>query len=795
MLKTIFAATLIACLSFLPSVTAAPKGSMSQPDFTSGDSIPEGATQDWTLGATGARGWIYSDKMVTSDARQIFITKIEAKSPAADILAVNDVILGVSENPFSYDPRTEFGKALTDAEATDGKLSVSRWRAGKTEEIVIQLPVLGNYSSTAPFACEKSERIFEMGCEALAKRMEEDPNYHRQNPITRSLNALALLASGERKYEKLVKKEVQWAAGFSADGMASWYYGYVMMLLAEYKIATGDRSSMDGLERIALEASNGQSIVGSWGHKFAGEDGRLVGYGMMNAPGVTLTTALVLAKKAGVNKPEIDQAIERSTKLIRFYAGKGSIPYGDHNPWTQTHDDNGKNGMAAVLFSLLGETENAEYFSRMSLACHGAERDTGHTGNFWNMTWAIPGVVQSGPHATGAWMKEFGAWYFDLARRWDGSFIHQGPPQMKTDSTRNWDSTGAYLLAYAMPRKAILLTGKETSSLHPLDASQAQEIIIDGRGWSNKDRNSAYDQLSGDQLIERLASWSPIVRGRAAAALVRTKNAPVKILIKMLDSPEINARYGACEALAMLKGAAAPAVKALRKNLQHEDLWLRIKSAEALATTGQAGMDALPEILTMLAKGPTESDPRGMEQRYLSVIVFGGMLKNSIDQVDRDLLNQAIIAGLKNQDGRSRSSVAGIFKKFSFEEIKPLLPAIYEATAIPAPSGVMFASGVRIAGIEVLAKHKIREGLPLCIEVMDIHSWGKARRIPRCLSALEAYGVAAKVILPELRQLEKDFINHREAKKLQTHIDRLSAFIKKLESTSETGELRSLKNI
>ena len=79
------------------------------------------------------------------------------------------------------------------------------------------------------------------------------------------------------------------------------------------------------------------------------------------------------------------------------------------------------------MFNLLGDAEAAEYFSRMSVASHGGERDTGHTGNFFNMLWAMPGVALSGPHATGAWMKEFG-WYYDLARRWDGTYLHQGPP-------------------------------------------------------------------------------------------------------------------------------------------------------------------------------------------------------------------------------------------------------------------------------------------------------------------------------------------------------------------------------
>jgi hypothetical protein len=103
------------------------------------------------------------------------------------------------------------------------------------------------------------------------------------------------------------------------------------------------------------------------------------------------------------------------------------VPYGDHAPWTQTHEDNGKCGMAAVMFNFLGEKNGAEFFSRMSVASHGPERDTGHTGNFTNILWAMPGVAQAGPQATGAWMQEFGAWYFDLARTWDGELPPPGP--------------------------------------------------------------------------------------------------------------------------------------------------------------------------------------------------------------------------------------------------------------------------------------------------------------------------------------------------------------------------------
>ena len=71
----------------------------------------------------------------------------------------------------------------------------------------------------------------------------------------------------------------------------------------------------------------------------------------------------------------------------------------------------------------------------------------------------------------------------------------------------------------------------------------------------------------------------------------------------------------------------------------------------------------------------TTEDPRAMEQRYLCGTVFKQMLGKSLDGVDRDQLRKAVAAGLKNQDGRSRGTIGGIYQQLSHEEIKPLLPA------------------------------------------------------------------------------------------------------------------------
>ena len=641
-------------------------------------------------------------------------------------------------------------------------------------------------------------RLLERGCKALAEKLAQTSR--EEDPIERSLNALALLASGDAEYLPLVKKEAEWAAGFSSDSMQTWHYGYMIMMLAEYVSATGDQSVLPGLRRLAREAANGQSAVGSWGHGFAISDGRLGGYGMMNSPGVPMTISLVLAREAGVKDPAVDLAIERSAKLLRFYVGKGAIPYGDHHPWIENHDDNGKCGMAAVLFNLLGEKEAAAFFSRMSVASHGPERDTGHTGNFFNMLWAMPGVALSGPNATGAWMNEFGGWYFDLARRWDGTFLHQGPPEPEEDSYAGWDCTGGYLLAYAMPLKKLHLTGKRSSVAPQIDAAAAHSLILDGRGWSNKDRNSAYDNLSEGQLLERLANWSPVVRERGAIALARREDAPIPALLKLLASQHLESRYGACQALIALGGRGAPAVEMLQEALAEKDLWLRIKAAEALAAIGSPATPAVPQLLELLAQVDPQNDPRGMQQRYFSFALFdggnGGMLSRSLDGVDREALYNAVRAGLKNQDGRARGSFGSVYQNLSAKDIKPLLPAIYQAIIDPAPSGEMFADTIRLEGLRVLAKHRIKEGILACVNyTRHQNPWASEERTPELMKILLSYGAQAKSVIPELAKIahyfdkeEKDFPPELMIRKATCVRDTISA----IEASTERPKLIQL---
>lgn len=291
-----------------------------QSDFAKGDQIPEGLKHECNFGHTGTLGWIFGNRLETSQAQQILITMVDSDSPADGTLMVRDVILGLGNIPLGGDPRTEFGRAIGKAEIK-GELNLLEGRKGKTENVTVKLPILGGYANTAPWKWPQSEKTLLNGLQVLATPIS-DPVY-KSVAKTRSINALALLASGKKEYQPLIKKEVDWASDFSSNGYMTWHYGYVFIFLPEYIIATADQTVLPGLRRLAIDSAYGQSVVGFRGHRIVRkETGRLGGYSMMHSPGLPLTIGLVLSKKAGVKDPVASKAIEKSAKSSPFLLGE-----------------------------------------------------------------------------------------------------------------------------------------------------------------------------------------------------------------------------------------------------------------------------------------------------------------------------------------------------------------------------------------------------------------------------------------------------------------------------------------
>lgn len=776
------------------------------PDLTQGG-VP-GSTHTWTLGATGARGWLWNWKLASGvqndDARQILITDVAKDSPADGVLQKGDVITGLDGQPFQSDARLAFAQAVTLAEtqASGGILKLVRWRAGTTENVQLKLRVLGTYSPTAPYNCEKSTRIFEQGCEAIARRGFKNSNGKVRINIANDMNALALVASGRAEYRPIVAEYARAVAESKPGGHESWGYAYETLFLAEYALATGDKDVMPGLTRLALEIARGASAVGTWGHRFAKPSGNLYGYGAMNQPGIPLTIAMVLAREAGVRDDDLDKSIAKASGFLRQWVNKGAIPYGDHEPWPW-HEDNGKCSGAAVLFDLLGDREAAAFYARMATAAY-AERESGHTGNFFNILWALPGVSRCGPAASGAYLRET-SWYYDLARAWDGSceFV----AIRGEGSYDRWDCTGSYLLGFALPLKSLAITGRKPSTTPALTQSEVDETIAAGRDFSffDADRNVWYAQRSTDALLAGLSSWSPAVRQRSARSLSTRPGDFLPRLTELLDRNDPNTRYGACEAIASLGPKAdllAPRVRAL---LTDKDPWMRMLAARAIPRMSQGVRAAsVPDLL----RAALINDPADRRQRLVGEVAKAlfslspgtsepkPILAKSLDGVDRALLLPALRQVITNEDGLIRGLAAGVYPLLTENDVSALLPEIVDAIRTNAPSGEMFRHDVRYGGLDLLARMRIAEGMALSIDLMNEFEWGSEPS--RCIRALRIYGGAARDLIPRLQETITAMRAHDEANKgdintLNRNIAAIEALIKAIEQDANPPIVQTIE--
>jgi len=788
------AALVVLCVSGLVgrSDAAAPAG--SPPDLTK--ESPANTGNDWNLGPTGLRGWMFVKDNSTVEARQIVVTKVEKGSPADNVLATGDVILGTGGRAFASDARRMFGLAIGEAEKDEnqGLLKLTVWRKGQPQEVDVKLKVMGAYSDTSPYDCPKSKRILEDGCRFIAKSQIDERC---------GLGYLALLASGNPEYAEKLKA---WAhkkgdptakftiAHWVPGGPGGWSTGYTGVFLSEYYLATGDDYVLPAIKEYAHFIALGQSRIGTWASNMAWTDlnggvvhGNLPGYGALNQAGLVCHMALVLAKKCGVKDGEADQAIGRANRFFSYYIGKGCIPYGDHGPEINCHDDNGKGSQAAIVFDLQGMKEGSQFYSKMAVAARD-DREWGHTGNQFGYQWAGLGAARGGPKAAAALLKEL-RWYYDLARRWDGSFAYQAEGG---GGGGYWDPTTGYMLTYALPLRRICLTGRDQVEKNWLSEADIQEAVAAGRFDAAK--------TGVEELLVALSNWSPAVRLAAAEELAKKGPDLIPRLIILLEGVGANSRIGACQALGAFKERGASAVPVLVRQLSSKDSWLRVCAGDALASIGEPAKTVVPDMLKACGTADPE-DPREFLQRGLAFSLFypggalgkAGLVAKSIDGIDRNLLYPAIRKVVGNDDGRARGCMRSIYPLLTTEDIKILAPDIVKSIAEKAPSGEMFAGGVRLAGVKMLAKHHIREGMALAFTAMDWRNWGAGERIAVCVEALKEYGANA---LPVLRQIEKEWTaDEVTAKSLTTQIDQLRKVIAAAEADMNPPALVGLKDL
>jgi HEAT repeat protein len=344
-------------------------------------------------------------------------------------------------------------------------------------------------------------------------------------------------------------------------------------------------------------------------------------------------------------------------------------------------------------------------------------------------------------------MKEQ-AWLYDLARGWDGSFAYQGSPVGEEEHGKytSWDSTGAYILAYALPLKSLYITGKRPCVAPAMNSQQVADAIAAGRDYNHAVARDGYNGRTTDQLLAGLASWSPAVRKRSAQGLSRVEGNVLPSLLKLLEGSNREARYGACEALGFLGPKADAACPQLKALLKDPDPWMQSLACFALAELSQETRKTCVNDILQMILTPNPADPRHTAHRAAAVALFNPFPGSRT-------LRPALQTILRNEDSVARGSVVPILKKLNERELALLLPEIIKATEKLAPSNEMFADGIRLAGLDLLAKHHISEGLELCMPVIDADRWGSGRRYQPALAALSSYGANARHLVPELQKM------------------------------------------
>ncbi|MCE9608705.1 MAG: DUF6288 domain-containing protein [Chthoniobacter sp.] len=811
-----------AILALIAARMPAAEKPKTPPDLTTGDMTGVDRKGTYNLGSTGMRGWIFLKPAThfdglqgrtTAPSRQILVTHVGAKSPADGVMQVDDVILGVGGKPFTDDARKGIAVAIQEAEkeANQGVLKLTRWRAGKTEDVLLKLRVMGTYAETAPYNCPKSKKIFDEACKALEKEPLAE-NWHG------AINGLALLATGKPEYlprlQEYARKLGPTTLNLQNKGMGAWESGYRNLFLCEYFLATGDPEVALAIKEFTLSMAKGQGMYGTFGHGFSEKtpDGKLHGsippYGPVNQAGLPANLAIVMGRKCGVKDPEVEPAVERSAKFFGYFMDKGTIPYGEHEPYPY-HDNNGKSAMSAVMFSLLGKVPETQFFAKLATAGY-RNRECGHTGQGFSYLWGALGANVGGPAAAAAFFKE-ASWHFDLVRRCDGSFTYDGGEQYgpgKTDDDTYYGKSSysglspnaTYVLTYSLPLKKLFITGRNANPAIWLTKKEVGEVVASGRF------DTDCKTMTPQQLVAAFADWSPVVRGWAAEELSKRPEAKAMVpqLIAMAEGKDAHVRQGATEALGFLKSVEAQPV--LVRLLAHEDRWLRFKAAQALKKMGADAKPVIPEILKAVARTaePLQpinwADPVQLTHGQLAAALFGGPLADSVKGADTSLLYPAIRVISNNADGMARAKLRGFFEnKLSLEDVQALAPDIYAAVKTPSPADTMFGNEIRMGGFRALTKYHFKEGIDAGVMFAKTQGGhGSESRTGEIMKALVTYGAAARGAVPGLKELivqfNDDVANSRFPKGEinQRRIGAIEDAIKTIESATTQPELRSI---
>ncbi|MFN4872455.1 MAG: DUF6288 domain-containing protein [Akkermansiaceae bacterium] len=695
----------------------------------------------WHMGPTGFYG--------TVGKNNITVTYVAKSSPADGKLNVGDVIVSAADKKMEGDIRKQIAAAINAAEAAADGALVLQLKDGKTVSLTLQK--LGAYSATAPDDCKKSDAIIAHAAEHIIKNKD----YGRFG-----FGLMGLLATGEKSHLEVVRtaiRELDWAKPdvkltLGPEGSA-WAYGYQNILLCEYYLRTKDDYVLPAINKYAVTLAKGRDAAGLWGHRMANPEanrgqlhGRLYGYAVMNSSSLPCYISLLLAQKCGVKDPELTAAIEQGRTFYGSFVGKGTLPYGVHDPNTKAFNNNGMSGMAAIALSLAEDKQGAAFFSKMSLASTNM-METGHTGHFFNQLWTGLGAGLAGPSATTAFFKET-AWLHTLNRKWDGGFTY--------DSGENYSYSGfndaaSHLLNYCVPRHQLYINGKGADKSIFLSAADAQKIA----GLATLDIN----KLSDEELFKLLDHEMPKVRQEAVWQLRGRPHKYVNDIVKMLTNGTALQRKSAVEYFGYQcppdqARLAVESMAALLKDSKQE-MSMRADIASSIANLG-AGVHAhYSDILKLVLERKPEDKLGEIDMELGRALVTmcadpyaAGLVK------DKELFYAAANKLMAHKRSYGRAAGAKMISAVPLEDfhwVADSVKVIMDDQELTYTSYHNFEPKIEAVGI--YARLNIEGGIEGALAAFDSDTGKAGFKIRMLMSVLPVYGANAKYILPKVKEI------------------------------------------
>lgn len=422
---------------------------------------PDAVVDGWyyNLGLTGMRA-----QLIPERPRHLLIKHVFAGSPANRKVRVGDYIVGVGGTPFTEPhqngygeevfgaagPIRDFAKALEFAQSAEGNgtLVIDVERQGKPLQLKLKIGKrYGAFSASYPAADTKTSRILK----DLYGYLEatQQPNGSWGSPPHDTFAPLALLASGQKRYLNLVRKNVRYHAASTqakdSSWLINWRYMAAAIVMSEFYLATEESWVLDELQEVHDFLISSQYVDlsqidaktrkerpqdlpktpttahGGWGHNPGFE-----GYGPISMLTGQGALAFALMEKCGVNVDR--QRHKFAYDFLGRAAGRnGYVWYADQAAGQDNWADMGRTGAAGIANAVSPYPEAIYQTRALSharvIGDHPESFPDTHGSPIMGMGYAALAAFYDAPSFRR--LMDENRWWFALSQCPDGTFYYQ----------------------------------------------------------------------------------------------------------------------------------------------------------------------------------------------------------------------------------------------------------------------------------------------------------------------------------------------------------------------------------